>query len=85
MKTIYTITTGVLFLVFATKVKAQDASLFDAGATPQLISKQFVITGEPSRLYADTQSVVDFIAGMTDLYAVDLYRKITGMTFPQIR
>ncbi|HXB93197.1 MAG TPA: dNTP triphosphohydrolase, partial [Puia sp.] len=51
----------------------------------QLISKQFVITGEPSHLYADTQSVVDFIAGMTDLYAVDLYRKITGMTFPQIR
>ncbi len=51
----------------------------------QLISKQFVITGETSRLYGDTQSVVDFIAGMTDLYAVDLYRKITGMTFPQIR
>ncbi len=31
------------------------------------------------------QSVVDFIAGMTDLYAVDMYRKITGMAFPQIR
>ena len=51
----------------------------------QLISRQFVITGEPGRLYYDTQSVVDFIAGMTDLYAVDLYRKITGMAFPQIR
>jgi dGTPase len=51
----------------------------------QLISRQFVITGEPGRLYEDTQSVVDFIAGMTDLYAVDLYRKITGMAFPQIR
>jgi dGTPase len=51
----------------------------------QLISRQFVITGEPDRLYEDTQSVVDFIAGMTDLYAVDLYRKITGMAFPQIR
>jgi gluconolactonase len=44
MKTIYTITTGALFLVFATKVKAQDAPLFDAGATPQLISKQFNFT-----------------------------------------
>jgi dGTPase len=51
----------------------------------QLISRQFVITGAPDRLYEDTQAVVDFISGMTDLYAVDLYRKITGMTFPQIR
>lgn len=51
----------------------------------QLISRQFVITGEPGKLYYDIQSVVDFIAGMTDLYAVDLYRKITGMAFPQIR
>jgi len=51
----------------------------------QLISKQFVIKGEAGSLYQDIQSVVDFIAGMTDLYAVDLYRKITGMAFPQIR
>lgn len=51
----------------------------------QLISRQFVITGETGKLYHDLQSVVDFIAGMTDLYAVDLYRKITGMAFPQIR
>jgi dGTPase len=51
----------------------------------QLISKQFVISGDPAHLYYNIQSVVDFIAGMTDLYAVDLYRKITGMTFPQIR
>jgi dGTPase len=51
----------------------------------QLISQQFVITGERSKLYSDIQSVVDFIAGMTDLYAVDVYRKITGIAFPQIR
>jgi dGTPase len=51
----------------------------------QLISGQFVIARAPERLYNDIQSVVDFIAGMTDLYAVDLYRKITGMAFPQIR
>ncbi|HVU98246.1 MAG TPA: dNTP triphosphohydrolase [Puia sp.] len=51
----------------------------------QLISRQFAISRTPDRLYNDIQSVVDFIAGMTDLYAVDLYRKITGMTFPQIR
>jgi dGTPase len=51
----------------------------------QLLSRQFIISREPERLYYDIQSVVDFIAGMTDLYAVDLYRKITGMAFPQIR
>lgn len=51
----------------------------------QLISKQFTVTGKPESLYHDTQSVVDFIAGMTDLYAVDLFSKITGITFQQIR
>ncbi len=51
----------------------------------QLISQQFVITGAQDRLYNDMQSVVDFIAGMTDLFAVDVYRKITGIEFPQIR
>jgi len=51
----------------------------------QLISKQFIITGKEANLYHDILSVVDYISGMTDLYAVDIYRKITGMTFPQIR
>jgi dGTPase len=51
----------------------------------QLISKQFAVTGQPDKLYEDTQSVVDFIAGMTDLYAVDMFRKVTGITFPKIR
>jgi len=50
----------------------------------QLISKQFTIAGRPDSLYSDIQSVVDFIAGMTDLYAVDLYRKISGIDFPRI-
>lgn len=34
--------------------------------------------------YAKIQSVVDFVSGMTDLYALDLYRKITGMNIPGI-
>jgi len=50
----------------------------------QLISKQFVIAGQSDSLYTDIQSVVDFISGMTDLYAVDLYRKISGIDFPRI-
>lgn len=55
-----------------------------SGKLLQLISKQFVISGDPSCLYNDIQAVVDFIAGMTDLYAVDLYRKMTGIDFPRI-
>lgn len=51
----------------------------------QLMSKQFVIRGGLENLYTDIQSVVDYLAGMTDLYAVDLYRKITGIDFPRIR
>ena len=51
----------------------------------QLIPQQFPITKEKKELYANIQSVVDFIAGMTDLYAIDLYRKITGITIPEIR
>ena len=35
-------------------------------------------------LYGKILSVVDFVSGMTDLYALDLYRKITGMELPGI-
>lgn len=51
----------------------------------QLVSKQFPITQQKENLYSDIQSVVDFIAGMTDLYAIELYRKITGISVPQLR
>lgn len=34
--------------------------------------------------YSKIQSVVDFISGMTDVYALDLYRKITGINLPGI-
>nr|MCU0327135.1 dehydrogenase [Spirosomataceae bacterium] len=50
----------------------------------RLIPEQFSIKSEQS-LYSRIQAVVDFISGMTDLYAVDLYRKMTGMQIPQIR
>ena len=32
--------------------------------------------------YGKIQSVLDYISGMTDIYALDLYRKITGMSLP---
>ncbi|XZF14554.1 dGTP triphosphohydrolase [Chitinophagaceae bacterium MMS25-I14] len=50
----------------------------------KLVPAQFPITKEGS-LYHNVQSVVDFISGMTDLYAIDLYRKITGISIPELR
>jgi dGTPase len=48
----------------------------------ELIPGQFIYTG--SDTFTRIQSVVDFVSGMTDLYAVELYRKIKGLTFPGI-
>ena len=45
----------------------------------KLIPAQFEVEPENRALYGNLQGVVDFVAGMTDLYAVDLYRKITGI------
>jgi len=34
--------------------------------------------------YDKIQAVVDFVSGMTDVYALDLYRKIKGINLPEI-
>lgn len=34
--------------------------------------------------YGKIQCILDYISGMTDVYALDLYRKITGMSLPAI-
>jgi dGTPase len=51
----------------------------------QLIPAQYLIDRQGNNLYSNIQSVVDFISGMTDLYAIDLYRKITGINIPELR
>lgn len=35
-------------------------------------------------LYGKLQSILDYISGMTDVYALDLYRKITGIGLPVV-
>jgi dGTPase len=47
-----------------------------------LVPSQYKNNGEST--YSRIQSMVDFVSGMTDLYALDLYRKITGMNIPGI-
>ncbi len=48
----------------------------------KLIPKQFHT--EKEDLYSRVQSVLDFVSGMTDLYAVELYGKIKGISFPSV-
>jgi len=35
-------------------------------------------------VYGKIMAVLDYISGMTDVYALDLYRKITGMNIPSL-
>jgi len=39
---------------------------------------------DTTTLYGKLQALVDFVSGMTDVYALDLYRKITGMGLPVV-
>ncbi|MDR1602915.1 MAG: dNTP triphosphohydrolase [Tannerella sp.] len=35
-------------------------------------------------VYGKIQCILDYVSGMTDVYALDLYRKITGMSLPAV-
>ncbi len=48
----------------------------------ELIPKQFLTKEKDD--YSRIQTVLDFVAGMTDLYAVELFRKLKGISFPSI-
>ena len=47
-----------------------------------LMPRQFYT--DNTDVYSKILSVLDFVSGMTDLYAVELYRRIKGMTFPSL-
>lgn len=46
------------------------------------VSRQYEIRAE--RLYDRLMAVLDYISGMTDVYALDFYRNMNGMSFPII-
>ena len=46
------------------------------------IPKQYEVTAPD--LYSRILAVVDYVAGMTDVYALDLYRKMYGMSLPSL-
>jgi dGTPase len=35
-------------------------------------------------IYGKIQCILDYISGMTDVYALDLYRKVTGLSLPAV-
>ena len=46
------------------------------------VSKQYQL--DAPRLYDRVMAVLDYISGMTDVYALDLYRKINGNSLPMV-
>jgi dGTPase len=53
-----------------------------SGKLLQLMPDQY--EGTHDSTYEKVQAVVDFVSGMTDLYALDLYRKIKGINIPGV-
>lgn len=71
---------GTLLEVFIEAVLNPDEGI--SRKMLQLIPDQY--GGNPTSTYEKVQAVVDFVSGMTDLYALDLYRKIKGINIPGI-
>ena len=46
------------------------------------VSPQYQIRAP--HIYDRILAVIDYISGMTDVYALDLYRKLNGMSIPSI-
>ncbi len=71
---------GTLLEVFTEAVLNPDEGI--SRKMLQLIPDQY--GGNHTSTYEKVQAVVDFVSGMTDLYALDLYRKIKGINIPGI-
>lgn len=65
--------------------------LIDAVLHPEKNYSQLLLTKIPSQydtnsssLYGKIQSVLDHVSGMTDVYALDLFRKLNGHSLPAV-
>ena len=66
-------------------------TLIDATSNPTKAYSKQILNRIPSQynthsevLYDRIQAILDYISGMTDVYALDLYRKINGMSLPTL-
>ncbi|MBN2765909.1 MAG: deoxyguanosinetriphosphate triphosphohydrolase [Paludibacteraceae bacterium] len=65
--------------------------LIDAVLTPEKAYSQQLLMRIPEQFetgadstYEKVMAILDYISGMTDVYALDLYRKITGISIPTL-
>ncbi len=65
--------------------------LVEAVLHPELNYSQLLLSKVPQQyevdaptLFEKLQAVIDHISGMTDVYALDLYRKLNGMSLPAV-
>ncbi|MEI6348977.1 MAG: deoxyguanosinetriphosphate triphosphohydrolase [Bacteroidota bacterium] len=73
---------GGLLEEFIPAVLSQNQNKHYNNKLLQLIPIQFTPTSTDD--YSKILSMLDFLSGMTDLYAVELYRKIKGISFPEM-
>lgn len=71
---------GTLLEEFTSAIMSMDDPL--SKKLLSLIPEQY--RNQEENTFGKIQTVVDFVSGMTDLYALDLYRKIKGISLPEI-
>ena len=66
-------------------------TIIDAMMNPEHSYSRLLLSRVPSQynvhsptIYGKIQCALDYISGMTDVYALDLYRKITGLSLPAV-
>ena len=66
-------------------------TIIDAMMNPEHAYSKLLLNRVPEQYnvyapdtYGKIQCALDYISGMTDVYALDLYRKITGMSLPAV-
>lgn len=73
-----------LLSTFMTAVLTENRSALDKKCI-QLISKQFNLAYDDVNAYEKAMGVLDFVSGMTDGYATELYRTIKGIDIPSYK
>ena len=77
------------FKILATLLKEYSDAVFKpetyyARNLLSIMPEQYKVNQDDS-IYTKVQTVTDYVSGMTDSYALNLYRKIKGIDLPEIR
>lgn len=73
---------GTILEEFVEAVMNKDAKDNYSRKLLSLLPDQYICTDDSA--YLKIQSIVDFVSGMTDIFALDLYRKIKGISLPGV-